>query len=138
MLNLPRLQFVKAFLFSSLSLLTVIGCNADLPKQGIITVLADDQIYQERPESETLWYGVLNEAQRGTGAPLPDRRGELYYQLVTDSERHLLYTKGIIPQLEELLDQDVIVKGKFITPPDDVVIGEELWPATLQLDEVSD
>ena len=121
--------------FSILLLVALTGCrNADVPKQGVVTILADDQTYQERSEPETLWYGVLGEAQRG-GAPTPDRRDGLYYQLDTDSESYLLYTGEIIPQLETLLEQNVVIRGKLLTPPDDVVPSEELWPATVGLDD---
>ena len=120
--------------FSILLLVALTGCrNADVLEQGVVTILADDQAYQERSEPETLWYGVLGEAQRG-GAPTPDRRDGLYYQLAIGSESYLLYTGITIPQLETLLEQNVVIKGKLLMPPDDVVPSEELWPATVALD----
>ena len=125
-------------LASSLLLVVMSGCsNAGSPERGVVTVLADDRNYQARLEPETLWYGVLREAQRG-GAPPPNQRGGLYYQLATGAETHLVYTKDVIPQLESLLGHNVVVKGKLLTPPDAEVPSEELWPATVQLDEAVD
>ena len=133
--NLPRAKFISVFLFGNLFLATIAGCSdADLTQRKTVTVLADDQIYQERSNPETLWYGVLEEAQR-EGAPTPDQRNGLYYQLVSESEINLLYTKKINQQLEGLLGRNVVVRGKFIMPPDDVAVSEELWPATVQLND---
>lgn len=81
-----------ALTISSKKLLMVSACTTPKPQNGNdrnegVRVLAGKTYYSERPEAQTLWFGTLEQAQRG-GAPLPNQRAGLYYRLVTEKQTY--------------------------------------------------
>ena len=120
----------SAMLVGGLLLLIMVGCG-EVGGLNRVVILEGSQTYEERPESERLWTGVLRENQRGDFTP--DQRPGLYYGLETEGDVHRVYTEEIIGALENLLNREVVIEGKLLSPLEtDVVASEELWPATVE------
>ena len=110
-------------------LLIMVGCEAGGLSR--VVVLEGSRMYEERPEPEKLWTGVLRKNQRGDFTP--DQRPGLYYRLETEGDVYRVYTEEIIGALENLINREVVVEGKLLSPLEtDVVVSEELWPATVE------
>lgn len=56
---------------------------------------------------------------------------ELFYSLAYGKKVQLIYTGGVIPELEPLIGEEVVVRGKLVGTRDytPIAAGSKLWPA---------
>lgn len=103
------------------------SCTSLTPPRAPVTVFADDGLYQSHSETEFSWYGTLEAVNR----TLSD--SGLFYSLAYGKKARLIYTGSVIPELELLVGEEVIIWGKLVGTRDyaPIATGSELWPATI-------
>ena len=84
--------------------------------------------YQERPEPEREWRGVMRERHVSTG---PAGRPALAFELITSDEGTLpTYAAGVVPKLAPFVGRQVLVRGKRVDLTGEGY-GPELWIGSL-------
>lgn len=107
----------------------LVSCsNTSAPEATTVRVHAGNAGYQTHPETEFPWYGTLQAANRAN----PEAAG-LLYRLAYGDKTQLIHTGRVIPALEPLIGEKVIVRGKLVGTQDyaPVAPGSELWAATI-------
>lgn len=117
---------------AALPMLFALSCSAStLLPTGEVSIHSNSAFYQELPEPEQIFEGVVRVRQ--TAEPPPNRIGGRWYNLVVNGVAYPMPAPR--EQLAVFTDKTVTIRGKIhaIVWPDDQLPHEELWVGTIKL-----